>query len=324
MNLKFIIGLLGVVIIILISLYFLSNSKNSEIILEFPKDEGMHTDVKHEWWYFNGHVCDEKGNHYGLMVCFFKNGKLYLEFADENNSKFYSAIIHGNLKASQEKLDISIGNNWWVETDKSSYKMHTEYAGTHLDLNMITEKPPLLIGGQGLVLMGRGGTSYYYSQTRLKINGKLKLMGEEKNISGIGWIDRQWGNWNFDGFDGWEWFSIQLDNNEEIQLFKLFDPETGESITPMLNIMHANNEQETINSFQIEYLDYWTDPKSGDRFSHKWKIKIPEKDIELVVIPTIDDQLIHQGLWEGSCTVTGKVGNEDVTGWGYVELTRRW
>jgi predicted secreted hydrolase/4-hydroxybenzoate polyprenyltransferase len=292
----------------------------SEVLLEFPKDEGAHKGVKHEWWYFNGHVFDKKGHAYGLMVCFFNNGKLYLGFTDEDNNEFYGESIFGHLKTAPDKLDVSIGNNWWAEKDKFIYEMHIEHAKYRLDLNMIAERPPLLIGGQGRVLLGNGGTSYYYSQTRLRIDGRLILLDEEREISGIGWIDRQWGNWDFNGFAGWEWFSVHLDNGSDIQLAKLFDPHTGASITPMLNIMHANGAQETLDSYKLEYLDYWTHPETGDKFSHGWRVRIPEKDTELVVTPTVHNQLLHRGLWEGSCKVSGAVGDESVNGRAYVEL----
>jgi predicted secreted hydrolase/4-hydroxybenzoate polyprenyltransferase len=300
--------------------HIMHNFEDSEVLLEFPKDEGAHEGVKHEWWYFNGHVFDKEGHAYGLMVCFFNNGKLYLGFADEDHNEFYSEIILGHLKAAGNKLDVSVGNNWWVEKDKFTYEMHIEHAETRLDLHMVAERPPLLVGGKGSVHLGNGGTSYYYSQTRLRIDGRLTLLDEEREISGIGWIDRQWGNWDFNGFAGWEWFSVHLDNGSDIQLANLFDPQTGASITPMLNIMHANGTQETLDSYKIEYLDYWTHPETGDKFSHRWRVKIPEKDIELVVIPTVDHQIIHRGLWEGSCKVFGTVGDNAVKGQAYVEL----
>ncbi len=300
--------------------HIMHNSEDSEVLLEFPKDEGAHEGVRHEWWSFNGHVLDKKGHAYGLMVCFFNNGKLYLGCADEDHNEFYSEIILDHLRASRNKLDVSVGNNWWVEKDKFIYDMHVEHAETRLDLHMIAERPPLLVGGKGIVRLGNSGTSYYYSQTRLRIDGRLMLLGEEIEVSGIGWIDRQWGNWNFNELAGWEWFSIHLDNGADIQLTRLFDLRIGAPITPMLNMMHANGTQETLDSYELEYLDYWTHPETGDKFSHRWKVKIPGKDMELVVVPAVDHQIIHRGLWEGSCKVFGTVGDKAVKGQAYVEL----
>jgi hypothetical protein len=46
--------------------------------------------------------------------------------------------------------------------------------------------------------------------------------------------------------------------------------------------------QETFDSYKLEYLDYWTHPETGDKFSHGWRVRIPKKDIELVVTPTVE------------------------------------
>jgi len=304
----------------------LNNMRNFEIpgtVLKFPQDEGIHEDVKHEWWYFNGHVYDKKGLAYGLMVCFFNHGKLYVGITDEDNNKHYSNTFFGNLKAANDRLHVSIDNNWWIEKQKNIYQLHIELAEIRLDLDMAAERPPLLVGGQGMVVLGNGGVSYYYSHPRLGLNGKLVLLDTKIDVSGIGWIDRQWGNWDFNGFNGWEWFSIHLDNGMDIHLSKYFHPYTDASITPMLNIMHGNGEQETLYSYELEYMDYWIHPETRDRFSHGWRIMIPEKNIVLDVIPTINNQLLHEKLWEGSCNVVGKVSNKAVKGRAYVEIFLR-
>jgi len=301
---------------------FAANNVSAPLI-EFPKDEGMHNNVREEWWYFNGHVYDKAGNNYGIFICFFKSGNLYFGIADEDNDKFYGGIYQGALIASSEKFDVSTGKNTWTTTGKTSYRMHTEVGDSYMDLDMVSEKPPLLVGGEGLIRMGNGGTSYYYSQTRLKVNGRLNIGNGEKTVNGIGWIDKQWGNWNETGYGGWEWFSIQLTNGEELQVFDIFDPLTGEKINKMVNIVHKDGKTEVLTSHTVEYLDYWTDPSTGKKFSHKWKILIPEKDMELIVTPTVDNQLITPNLWEGSCKVEGRIGTEVVSGWAYTELNRK-
>ena len=39
--------------------------------IEFPQDELAHNNFI-EWWYFNGHLRDTKGNRYSFMDCLFK------------------------------------------------------------------------------------------------------------------------------------------------------------------------------------------------------------------------------------------------------------
>jgi predicted secreted hydrolase len=42
-------------------------------------------------------------------------------------------------------------------------------------------------------------------------------------VSGQAWADHQWGDFVISGTGGWDWFSIQLDNNTELMLYVLRD-----------------------------------------------------------------------------------------------------
>src|SRR5207249_1293639 len=73
-----------------------------------------------------------------------------------------------------------------------------------LRLRLVDDKPPALHHG-GYIDYGIAGGSYYYSRTRLKVTGALRLAqadrggqaqaerGEEP-VSGVAWMDHQWGN----------------------------------------------------------------------------------------------------------------------------------
>ena len=41
---------------------------------EFPRDHFIHPDFKTEWWYFTGHLADERGNRFGYELTFFRQG----------------------------------------------------------------------------------------------------------------------------------------------------------------------------------------------------------------------------------------------------------
>jgi predicted secreted hydrolase len=41
---------------------------------EFPRDYFIHPDFKTEWWYFTGHLTDERGNRFGFELTFFRQG----------------------------------------------------------------------------------------------------------------------------------------------------------------------------------------------------------------------------------------------------------
>ena len=292
-------------------------------ILTFPGDEGRHEDAKTEWWYFNCHVVSSDGSCYGIMLCFTIDNLLYILISDINRKTCNPAVIRdSNTKYSKHKINLKYGPNWWrqVENEPFTYKMHCEHREIKLDLFVKSLKPPLILGDNGKVPMGKGGYSYWYALTRLDVSGELTLDDEKKSICGTGWIDRQWGNWNWHGFDKWKWFSIQLDNGIELEVFKTYDPITNKSRTSKFYIMYENAPEE-VDAFGITDLGYWSSPHTGEKYSMGWKIKA--KNIDLRVEPEFLEQEVFKGLWEGSSKVTGMMNGESVSGSSWVELYHR-
>lgn len=293
-------------------------------ILTFPEDEGRHEDANTEWWYFSAHVRGDDGSNYAIMVSYtIINNLQCLIITDINNKRRYPLIIKDyRIECSREKLDLKYGGNWWKQLEKPfTYEMHNQHrdSGIRLDLQMKSLKPPLILGEKGKVPMGKGGYSYWYALTRLEVSGEMKLGGGKKYLQGTGWIDRQWGNWSWFGFDKWKWFSMQLNNNIELELFKIYEPFTNRTLTSKLHIMYEDGSSEVFDKFKIIDLDHWNSP-TGAIYSLGWKIKAPKEDIELVVMPVFKDQEIYQGLWEGSCEVTGTMNGKNISGVSYVEL----
>src|SRR5437764_762541 len=47
--------------------------------------------------------------------------------------------------------------------------------------------------------------------------------GTTVTVSDLSWADHQWGDFVISGTGGWDWFSIQLENNAELMLYVLRD-----------------------------------------------------------------------------------------------------
>lgn len=295
-------------------------------MLTFPDDEGRHEDANTEWWYFNGHVKAEDGNRYAFMVSYTMNNIKYLIIVDIDNQKHLSMVDNRHeVNYSKDKIDLEYGDNWWKQLGKPfTYEMHNQYSEISLDLHLASLKPPLILGEgrQGKVPMGRGGYSYWYAQTNLNIQGELKLGNEKKFIKGKGWMDRQWGNWNWFGFGKWKWFSIQLDNNIEYEVFKIYEPITNRALTSKFHIVHEDGTSEVFDNFKVVDFGHWRSPLTGETYSIGWKIKAsePKLDIELLVKPYFKEQEMAKGFWEGSCEVSGIMDGKRVSGLSFVEL----
>ena len=74
-------------------------------------------------------------------------------------------------------------------------------------------------------------TSHYYSLTRLHTTGSVEVGDTSMTVEGVSWMDHEFGSGDLaDHLVGWDWFSLQLDNNHEIMAYGLrradstFDP----------------------------------------------------------------------------------------------------
>src|SRR5205823_1789750 len=96
------------------------------------------------------------------------------------------------------------------------------------ELGLSAAKPPALHDGIGYISFGPVGDSYYYSRTRLAVAGTLYVDGTPRAVQGQAWMDHQWGDFLVVG--GWDWYSLQLDDDTELMLFLTRAPDDAPAL----------------------------------------------------------------------------------------------
>ncbi|MFA0724867.1 lipocalin-like domain-containing protein, partial [Vibrio sp. 10N.222.49.E5] len=72
--------------------------------------------------------------------------------------------------------------------------------------------------------------SYYYSQPFIDVSGEVIINGVAHQVSGKGWIDREWSSqFLLDSQQGWDWFALRLNDATSLVLFQLRDSKTGKA-----------------------------------------------------------------------------------------------
>ncbi|MBW2037521.1 MAG: T9SS type A sorting domain-containing protein [Deltaproteobacteria bacterium] len=312
-------------------------------LIYFPKDEGIHPEYALgsgvEWWYTNLHFKGETtGKHYSAMAAFFNYHFRIFNLADETNHDFYSIFDLGSLSASEDSLNLSFvsprGNDHWsVKTDANGQMLPFQYHlqvgdGTgKLSVDLDAQKRPLIVGLDGLVTVG-SGDSYYYSQTNLAVSGSITFKGVIENVTGVAWIDHQYGPFLVSPVseESYEWFSLQLDNGMDLILWNIF---TGSNDIPMdashrlCTILIDDLNQDTTSTFTLERLTYWK-YRPGSYFANKWHFVDTIHKIDVTIEPLFDNQvvpfLLNTYFWEGSCSVSGIVNGDSVKGTAFAEL----
>ena len=313
--------------------------------IKFPEDESLHDSVV-EWWYFNGHLTDARGREYSFMDCFFrvdvKRVKIpFLSKIPFRISHFSHSLISdlGNKSFAHRVAPItlvsddsfpndhlyigyinpSIRNSYTPcvieKTGASSYRVKNE----GLDLRMVSTKRPLLEGGDGFIDLGSKST-YYYSLTNLKTEGRIKVGDEWIAVTGKSWMDHQWADTSYSK-DRWDWFSIQLDDDTEA-ICCMYDD--GRNKTYFADISRADGSQEHYSEVEISHAEeYWMSQKSKATYPLAWNIRIPAAGLDLSLSARNLDQEVLFGsinYWEGPMRVDGTSAGEHVTGVGFAEL----
>ncbi len=314
---------------------------------QFPRDHFGHPDFRTEWWYYTGNVRAANGHRYGFELVFFRQGQrrepddnpsawrvddLYLAHLaltdiDGKRFRYYTRLNRAGPGIAGVSLDEGrIWNgNWQSQWDlKSDTQTLTAIAADiRFRLQLMPRKPPVINGENGVSQKaeGVGEASYYISFPRLAVEGTLN----GNAVSGFAWMDHEWFSSQLAADQvGWDWFSIQLDNDTELMLFELrrsdgsIDPHSaGTYIDRAGHAIHLKR-----GDFGLEPLEAWRSPQSGARYPVRWRISVPSLKLTLECATAVTNQELvapNEGgttYWEGTVTYSGTA-----SGLGYLEMT---
>ena len=128
---------------------------------------------------------------------------------------------------------------------------------------------------------------------------------------------------------GWDWFSIQLDDGEDLMLFQLrgadgsIDPRSSGTVVSR----DGRTSSLAAGAFTLTPGRRWSSPTSGASYPVEWRIDVPGEQLALTVQAALDAQEMHAGLqsgiayWEGAVDVSGTRNGRPVNGRGYLEMT---
>jgi predicted secreted hydrolase len=129
---------------------------------------------------------------------------------------------------------------------------------------------------------------------------------------------------------GWDWFSVQLDDETELMLFRIrrkdgsVDPfSAGTFVDKQGKTQHLRASDFTLTPEQ----EFWERPDQTARYPVHWKIAIPAMDFSLDATTLLTSQELSgnskytPNYWEGAIVLKGQKKVLPVTGLGYLEMT---
>ena len=297
-------------------------------------------EYKIQWWYFTGHLFDDRGREFGYELAFFVFGiqkrhyrsqfgvdNIYVSHfavSDLGQKKFY---FTGTADAGAFGLTGAGGNLLHVWVDNASLqgspeRMHLRASGnagspespttfqgvnnSALNLVLSPEKPLVLNGEHGYSrksALSPYQASFYFSYTRLKTEGTLTIGGTAFPVKGQSWFDREISSRGLAANQlGWDWFSIQLRDRREIMLYLLRNKDGLIGPFSSGTFVYSDGRYRHLqkDDFSVTVLSYYHSQKTGARYPAQWAIRIPSEEVALKITPLMEDQ---------ECIATATTGN---------------
>lgn len=325
---------------------------------EFPRDHGSHPAYRTEWWYYTGHLRTKNGRPFGFELTFFRRAvppdRVKTHPSEWSVTQLYLAhfavtdIAEGRFQFSEKLSRAALGKagadesclRVWIDDWRA--EMSPDPAGPHrisardgalaLSLTLQAVKPLVIHGPDGISRKGAGTgqASHYYSFTRLASVGTITIGGQQFEVTGTSWMDHEFGSADL-GKDlvGWDWFSLQLEDNSELMLYRLRRSDGSPDPASSGTVVSADGwtRHLSVGDVRLEALGTWTSRESGAVYPIRWRLAIPSLDLAVEIVPLLDQQELRTSrstqvtYWEGAVAVSGTKQGRSVKGQGYVELT---
>lgn len=321
--------------------------------LVFPDDHGPHPRFRSEWWYFTGNLHSETDQKFGFQLTFFRFGltpemdkrpsawatnqayMAHFALTDVSAGTFSSSerFSRGALElagATARPFRVWL-EDWFAQAQGDGFeplRLHASEGDAGIDLELGSGKPIVLQGDEGLSRKSAqpGNASYYYSLTRMPVEGSIRIGGTRLLVEGLAWMDREWSTSALAPEQvGWDWFALQLSDGHELMYYQLrqSDGDAHPFSAGKFVDVDGTTRNITRDDISLQILDYWESPLDGAKYPSAWRLQVPGEELDVEIIPHLAAQELNLSVryWEGAVQVRGTRGGQAVEGDGYVELT---
>jgi predicted secreted hydrolase len=309
----------------------------------FPADHGPHPDYRIEWWYVTANLKDSAGVAYGVQWTLFRQamsaGAQREGWANQQIWMGHAAVTRADIHRTSEafarggvgqagveaKPFLAWIDSWqmrgldpMVDADIAPLELNASGADFSYALRLDTDRPLVLQGDAGYSRKSeRGQASYYFSQPYFKASGSITIDDKPVQVSGQAWMDREWSSQPLASDQtGWDWFSLHLNGNEKLMLFRL--RQTGGH-----DYLSGNWIEPDGHSREIASSDIRMTPTASIEIEQRlvpvaWNIEIPARGLKIACIPLNARSWMGTSFpyWEGPISFGGSH-----TGVGYLEMT---
>ncbi len=313
---------------------------------EFPRHHFPHKGFRIEWWYLTANLKDKNGDDYGVHWTLFRQSMSpevdpggwqsnqvwmgHTAFSSPKGFSYEQRFARGGV----QQADVSANDVGqfaaWLDNWRWQGEASGLFPGT---LNLTVQDVGITLSMEAslpFVLQGQGGysqkseqgqASYYYSQPNIEIKAVAEIDGEDVQLEGEGWLDREWSSQPLaPDQPGWDWLSVHLDDGYKLMVYRLRqngrpDWLSGSWVDPKGQATTLKGED--IIFEPIEFTSVET-PNGVKTLPLHWQVRLAGVGRSFEVSPLKPEHWLDTAFpyWEGPVQVTG-----GVSGRGYLELT---
>ena len=306
-----------------------------EETVRLPQDEGAHLSGL-EWWYFNGHLSTESGQEFSYHFVTFQSvlpsgltpRLAQLSWADHLNGLHLTEeeVAVPLLEPGSGEFDLPIAG-WRMSGNGELYHLKFGAGDYTVELEAVSQKPAVLHHGTGLVDLGVAGKTYYYSRTRLETSGTVSVSGVSHPVTGISWMDHQWGDFTTRDI-GWDWLSLNLDDGSDLMVSVVWERAGHKPISSYGTYIPTDSAPVHLpgNDISLDSTGTWTSSVTEAVYPMNWKLRVDSLELDLTLTPSIEEAefdlsaFVPMVYWEGSVVAKGTRNGAPVAGRGFVEM----
>ena len=304
-----------------------AGSAVAPVSIELPRDLGGHADASTEIWYVMGKV---QGGGRELAVQLMASAvpgrfiTVWVSVTEEatglnRHDRFRFRFGEDELTLADDRLHIETPA-MSLTGDIDELVAAGTIEGVRVDL-VLRRRQPVLYNGGTAFFPHFGNTTYQFSLPCLDVSGAITIDGEQVDVSGGGWFDRQWthARETFASTNHFTWLGLCLDDGTGLSVW---DTAVGDQDGHTWATVVRPDGTHTV--VAVESLDAngsgAYERPSGKTYPSAWSIRMPGIGGALKVRERqhYDDPLFYTGI----CEVIGTLAGQTTSGYGFVDMVR--
>ena len=219
---------------------------------------------------------------------------------------------------------------WGKTLSQMSVKalLNDEKTGTEIrfDLALSQLGPPFYVWGTGVAPSGQAGphlevNNYYYSLTRLRAKGTISIGGEAIPVTGVTWMDHEYGAFGSGAGPKWILQDMQLDNgiciSNSVSLTDGLEFALDKPTPSHATVQFADGTTYIVDSTITPTGRTWKSPDSGRNYFLSLVVDIPQFKATITVTSLVDGQefpVPGNPVYEGVASAAGTFDGYAVSG----------